>query len=45
MDTPMQAKQAEGSLLKPDAQYSVWSPYNSYEAAGSLLKLLNNDKP
>ena len=35
----------EGSLLKPDAQYPIWSPYNSYEAAGSLLKLLNDDKP
>lgn len=35
----------EGSLLKSDAQYPVWSPYNSYEAAGSLLKLLNDDKP
>jgi hypothetical protein len=35
----------EGSLFKPDAQYPIWSPYNSYEAAGSLLKLLNDDKP
>ena len=35
----------EGSLLKPDAQYPIWSPYNSYEAAGSLLKMMNDDKP
>jgi hypothetical protein len=34
----------EGSLLKNNAQYPVWSPYNSYEAAGTLLNLLNNDK-
>lgn len=45
MDTRMQAKQEEGSLLKPDTQYPAWSPYNSYEAAGSLLKLLNDDQP
>lgn len=35
----------EGSLLKQDAQYPIWSPYNSYEAADSLLRLLNDDKP
>ena len=35
----------EGSLLKPNAQYPIWSPYNSYEAAGTLLNLLNKDKP
>jgi|GEM_PF-5624405 len=35
----------EDALLKPNAQYSIWSPYNSYEAAGTLLTLLNNDKP
>ena len=34
----------EGTLLKQSGQYPVWSPYNSYEAAGSLLNLLNNYK-
>ena len=35
----------EGVLLKPNAKYPLWSPYNSYEAAGTLLNLLNKDKP
>lgn len=35
----------EGILLKPNAQYPIWSPFNSYQAAGTLLNLLNNDKP
>ena len=35
----------EGVLLKPNAEYPIWSPYNSYEAAGTLLNLLNKDKP
>ncbi len=35
----------EGLLLKPNAQYPIWSPYNSYEAAATLLNLLKNDKP
>ena len=34
----------EGALLKPNAQYPIWFPYNSYEAAGSLMKMLNDDK-
>lgn len=32
----------EGVYLKPNAQYPIWSPYNSYEAADTLLNLLNN---
>ena len=35
----------EGVLLKPNAEYPIWSPYNSYNAAGTLLKLLNKDRP
>jgi len=35
----------EGTLLKQSGQYPVWSPDNSYEAAGSLMKMLNDDKP
>jgi hypothetical protein len=35
----------EGVLLKPNAEYPIWSPFNSYQAAGTLLNLLNKDKP
>jgi hypothetical protein len=35
----------EGALLDPNAKYPIWSPYNSYEAANTLMNLLNNDKP
>lgn len=35
----------EGALLNPNAKYPIWSPYNSYEAANTLMNLLNNDKP
>ena len=41
----IELEKEEGSLLKPNGQYPIWSPYNSYEAAGALLDLLNNDKP
>lgn len=35
----------EGTLLKSNAQYPIWSPFNSYEAADSLIRMLNDDKP
>ena len=35
----------EGALLKQNSHYPVWSPYNSYEAASSLMKMLHEDKP
>jgi hypothetical protein len=35
----------EGLALEPNAHYPIWSPYNSFEAAGSLAKLLREDKP
>ena len=41
----LELSKEEGSLLKPNAQYPIWSPYNSYEAAGTLLNLLKKDKP
>ena len=33
------------SQFYPGAQYPIWSPYNSYEAADILLKLLKEGKP
>lgn len=30
----------EGALLEADAQYPVWSPYDSFDAAGTLLNAL-----
>jgi hypothetical protein len=41
----IELEKEEGSLLKAGAEYPVWSPYNSYEAANTLLNLLNDDKP
>jgi len=34
----------EDTLLQPGATYTVWSPYNSHEAAQKLAKLLEGDK-
>jgi hypothetical protein len=32
--------QEETELLKPDMDYAVWSPYNAFEAANMMLKVL-----
>jgi hypothetical protein len=32
------------SLLKEGVEYEIWSPYDAYEAADTLLKLLQGDK-
>jgi hypothetical protein len=34
----------EGAVLKPNAEYPIWSPFNSYQAASVLMDLLNKDK-
>ena len=34
----------EDALLQPGATYTVWSPYNSHEAAHKLAELLEEDK-
>jgi len=33
--------QQEGNSLGANLQYPVWSPYDSHEAANTLLQLLN----
>jgi hypothetical protein len=33
----------EAPLLKADAEYPVWSPYESYEAADALLNALKRE--
>ncbi|ADI63573.1 hypothetical protein [Trichormus azollae] len=32
--------QEETSLIKPDQSYPVWSPYNAFDAANSILEVL-----
>lgn len=34
----------ENISLQPGATYSIWSPYNSHEAAHKLADLLEQDK-
>ena len=34
----------DGIVLKPGAEYSVWSPYNAFEAAHTLTELLKSDQ-
>lgn len=38
------AAEEEALLLQPGAMYSVWSPYNSHNAAQKLAALLEEDK-
>lgn len=38
------AAEEEALLLQPGATYSVWSPYNSHDAAQKLSVLLEEDK-
>jgi hypothetical protein len=41
--------QEETSLIRPDQSYPVWSPYNAFDAANTILEVLraaqyqNND--
>ena len=37
-------REEEADLLTPDMSYPVWSPYNAYEAADTLLKALEADR-
>jgi hypothetical protein len=36
--------QQETDLIKPDQSYPVWSPYDAFEAADTMLKVLNAAK-
>lgn len=38
------AAEEEALLLQSGAKYSVWSPYNSHDAAQKLADLLEEDK-
>ncbi len=38
------AAEEEALLLQPGATYSVWSPYNSHEAAQKLAALLEEER-
>ena len=35
----------EGIVLKAGIEYSVWSPFNAFEAAHTLTELLQSDQP
>ena len=37
-------KPPESTLLDPNVEYPVWSPYDSYEAAATLTQLLADAK-
>lgn len=36
--------QQEKELLKPGQSYPVWSPYDAFEAADTMLKMLETSK-
>ncbi len=36
--------QQETDLIKPDRSYLVWSPYDAFEAANTMLKVLQDNK-
>lgn len=36
--------QQEADLIKPDQSYPVWSPYDAFEAADTMLKVLQEAK-
>lgn len=36
--------QQETDLIKPDQPYPVWSPYDAFEAADTMLKVLQEHK-
>jgi ribonuclease D len=36
--------QQETDLIKPDQSYRVWSPYDAFEAADTMLKVLHAAK-
>jgi hypothetical protein len=38
----IELSRGEGALLKAGAEYPVWSPYNAYEAAHTMLGLLKS---
>ena len=36
--------QEETNLIKPDQSYPVWSPYDAFDAANSMLEVLEKEK-
>ncbi|MDD1464678.1 hypothetical protein MEO43_05000 [Dolichospermum sp. ST_sed5] len=36
--------QEETNLIKPDQSYPVWSPYDAFDAANSMLEVLESEK-
>jgi hypothetical protein len=42
---PTESSEEEGvALLAPDREYPIWTPFNSFEAAETLMKVLENHK-
>lgn len=36
----LELAQQETNLIRPDQEYPVWSPYDAFEAADTMLKVL-----
>ncbi len=36
--------QEETNLIKPDQSYPVWSPYDAFDAANTMLEVLEREK-
>ena len=36
--------QEETNLIKPDQSYPVWSPYDAFDAANTMLEVLESEK-
>ncbi|WP_041619964.1 hypothetical protein [Stanieria cyanosphaera] len=36
--------QAKTNLIQPDQEYPVWSPYDAFEAADTMLQVLEKAK-
>ncbi|MBD2577882.1 hypothetical protein [Oscillatoria sp. FACHB-1406] len=36
--------QQESELIQPNQSYPIWSPYDAFEAADTMLKVLNAAK-
>ena len=36
--------QEEGALIQPGVSYPIWSPYDAFDAAATMLKVLQESK-
>ena len=38
------ASEEEAGLLKPGQEYSIWSPFDAFEGAATLMRVLEQDR-